>query len=104
MEMLGAGYWLYKAVREHVITDDLISRQDSNDTKAEEVAQPELEEFKKNLLRAITAGIIITDAKDVYSCGMRNGMRWCRSLLEDEPPKFEDASVYCEELEDQNDK
>lgn len=53
-----------------------------------------IEEFKKNLLRTMNAGIVATNTKDVYSCGMRNGMRWCRSLLEDEPPKFEKASQY----------
>lgn len=52
------------------------------------------EEFKKNLSRTINAGIVVTNAKDVYSCGMRNGMRWCRSLLEDEPPKFEKAQQW----------
>lgn len=41
MEMLGAGYWLYKAAKERVIMDDPISRPYSNDAKAEEVAQPE---------------------------------------------------------------
>lgn len=45
-EKLGAGYWLYKAVRDHVIMDDYTNRQDSNDTKAEEVAQPERKKGK----------------------------------------------------------
>ena len=58
-------------------------------------AQPESD--KEQLSRLIRAGIIATDAKDVYSCGMRNGMRWCRSLLDDKEPKFEDASQYAQQ-------
>ena len=49
---------------------------------------------KQELIRTITAGIIATNTKDAYSCGMRNGMRWCKSLLEEDAPKFEDASLY----------
>lgn len=29
------------------------------------------------------------DADDVYSCGMRNGMRWCLSLFVDKEPLYE---------------
>jgi len=50
-------------------------------------AQPEFD--KQELIRTITTGIIATNTEDVYSCGMRNGMRWCKSLLEEEAPKFE---------------
>lgn len=49
----------------------------------------DIEEFKKNLLRTINAGIITTNTKDDYSCGIRNGMRWCRSLLDDKEPQYE---------------
>lgn len=49
---------------------------------------------RRELFHTITAGIVATSTKDVYSCGMRNGMRWCRALLElrltlmrNEPPK-----------------
>ena len=44
---------------------------------------------KQELIRTITAGITATNTKDVYSCGMRNGMRWCKALLEKDAPKFE---------------
>lgn len=57
-------------------------------------AKPEIN--KQELIRTMNAGIIATNTKDVYSCGMRNGIRWCRALLEDDPPKFEDASQYAE--------
>ena len=51
--------------------------------------EDDIEEFKKNLLRTINAGIIATNTKDDYSCGIRNGMRWCRSLLDDKEPQYE---------------
>jgi len=51
---------------------------------------------RQGLFQTITAGIIATSTKDVYSCGMRNGMRWCRGLLEEGDPKFEDASLYAQ--------
>lgn len=56
--------------------------------------EPEIN--KQELIRTMNAGIIATNTEDVYSCGMRNGIRWCRALLEDGPPKFEDASQYAE--------
>lgn len=57
-------------------------------------AQPDVD--KQKLIRTITAGIIATSIKDAYSCGMRNGMRWCKALLEEDAPKFEDASLYAQ--------
>ena len=57
-------------------------------------ALPEIN--KQELIRIMNTGIIATNTEDVYSCGMRNGIRWCRALLEDDPPKFEDASQYAE--------
>lgn len=55
-----------------------------------------IEEFKKNLLRTINTGITATDMKDDYSCGMRNGMRWCRALLDDKEPQYEHTPVQPE--------
>lgn len=55
-------------------------------------AQPDID--KQELLRMITRGIFATSDKDIYSCGIRNGMRWCMALLEEDAPKFEDASLY----------
>lgn len=52
-------------------------------------AQPELN--RKNLLRTMMAGILATSSKDAYSCGFRNGIRWCRALLEDKEPEYEEA-------------
>lgn len=90
------------------MSEDLISRQAAIEAIRKAVtkecaewsvkdlpsAQPDLD--KKELIRTITAGIIATNTKNVYSCGMRNGMRWCKALLEEDPPKFEDASLYAQ--------
>ena len=55
-------------------------------------AQPDID--KQELLQMIRRGIFATSDKDIYSCGIRNGMRWCMALLEEDAPKFEDASLY----------
>jgi len=52
-------------------------------------AQPELN--LKNLVRMIEFGITATNSNDAYSLGMRNGMRWCKSLIDGAEPKFEDG-------------
>lgn len=45
----------------------------------------------KELVAKIKKGISATNADDVYSCGMRDGMRWCMSLVDDEEPLFENC-------------
>ena len=56
-------------------------------------AQPEkhTETHSCDLITKIQNGIEATDANDVYSCGMRNGMRWCMSLIDDKEPKYENC-------------
>ena len=49
--------------------------------------QPELD--SENLVRTIENGITATNSNDAYSLGMRNGMRWCKSLIDGVEPKFE---------------
>ena len=100
------------------MSDDLISRQDAIDALGERPlfwsdnddytlgtrnqydmdrlaietvpsAQPELN--RKNLLRTMMAGILATSSKDAYYCGFRNGIRWCRALLDDKEPEYEEA-------------
>jgi len=51
--------------------------------------QPALDQ--ENLVRMIENGITATNSNDVYSLGMRNGMRWCKSLIDGVEPKFEDG-------------
>ena len=43
----------------------------------------------KDLIRTIKAGIASTNGNDAYSCGIRNGMRWCKALIEGKEPKYE---------------
>lgn len=50
-------------------------------------AQPELD--SEALIHTIEMGITATNSMDVYSLGMRNGMRWCKSLIDGVEPKFE---------------
>lgn len=49
--------------------------------------QPELD--SENLVRTIENGITATNSRDAYSLGMRNGMRWCKSLIDGVEPKYE---------------
>ena len=44
----------------------------------------------ETLIRTIETGITATNSSDAYSLGMRNGMRWCKSLIDGVEPKFED--------------
>lgn len=44
-----------------------------------------------DLITIIQNGIKATDADDVYSCGMRNGMRWCMSLIDGKEPLYENC-------------
>ena len=44
----------------------------------------------ETLIRTIEMGITATNSNDAYSLGMRNGMRWCKSLIDGVEPKFED--------------
>ena len=44
-----------------------------------------------DLITKIQNGIKVTDADDVYSCGMRNGMRWCLSLIDGKEPLYENC-------------
>ena len=77
---------LYEHVQEHGLSDmwsggvnaaiDIIIAVPS--------AQPDL-------IAKIQNGINATNANDSYSCGMRNGMRWCMSLVDDKEPLFENC-------------
>ena len=45
-------------------------------------------------IEKIQVGITATNSNDAYSLGMRNGMRWCKALLDGKEPKFEHAKQY----------
>lgn len=51
----------------------------------------ELPSAQADLITKIQNGIKITDANDVYSCGMRNGMRWCLSLIDGKDRLYENC-------------
>lgn len=44
-----------------------------------------------DLIAKIQNGIKATDADDAYSCGMRNGMKWCISLIDGKEPLYENC-------------
>ena len=44
-----------------------------------------------DVIKDLRNGIVATNANDEYSCGMRNGIRWAISVLNDEKPMFEDC-------------
>ena len=43
------------------------------------------------VLEDIENGTQATNSKDAYSTGMRNGMKWVKSLLDGKEPKFDDC-------------
>lgn len=91
------------------IKDDMISRQAAIDVarkssvkevtpaymlidKAEVMTElMMLPPAQSDLIAKIQNGIKVTDADDAYSCGMRNGMRWCMSLVDGKEPLFENC-------------
>lgn len=44
-----------------------------------------------DLIAKIQNGIKATDVDDIYFCGMRNGMRWCISLIDGKEPLYENC-------------
>ena len=50
---------------------------------------PSVQPDTKELIAKIKNGISATNADDVYSCGMRNGMRWVLSLVDGKEPSYE---------------
>ena len=46
--------------------------------------------METGFIKLIDEGIVATNTDDVYSVGMRNGMRWCKSIIDGERPEFEE--------------
>lgn len=65
--------------------------KDLPSVQPEERTEKRTETRACDLIGEIQFGIKATDADDVYSCGMRNGMRWCMSLIDDKEPKYENC-------------
>ena len=53
------------------------------------ILEKHLPPTQPHLITEIQNGIKATNTDDVYSCGMRNGMRWCISLIDDKEPLYE---------------
>ena len=51
-----------------------------------------LEEYKQSIIEYMDFGIIHTDLQDSYSIGFRNGIRWCKSLIDGVEPIYDTAS------------
>lgn len=53
-----------------------------------------LSSAQTDLITKMQNGIKATVADDPYSCGMRNGIRWCMSLIDDKEPLYENCPHY----------
>jgi hypothetical protein len=60
--------------------------------RAVEIVNQVAEEYKDKLIKDIEFGIKASNADDTYTIGLRNGMRWCLSLLDGKEPIFEDCN------------
>ena len=56
--------------------------------ESEEV-QPKQTDFNEKMIDAIDFAIKATDSQDDYSMGMRNGMRYVKSLIDGKQPQYE---------------
>ena len=50
-----------------------------------------VEEFANKILNAMDFAIKATDSRDSYGVGMRNGIRYCKSLIDNKEPEFENV-------------
>ena len=46
-------------------------------------------EFKQSIIEHMDFGIKHTDLQDAYSIGFRNGIRWCKSLIDGVEPIYD---------------
>ena len=51
-----------------------------------------LEEYKQSIIEHMDFGIKHTDLQDAYSIGFRNGIRWCKSLIDGVEPIYESVA------------
>jgi len=54
-------------------------------------ALPPAEPDSKDLIKKIKNGITVSDGNNEYFIGLRNGMRWCLSLIDDKEPLYENC-------------
>ena len=51
-----------------------------------------LEKYKQSIIEYMDFGIKHTDLQDAYSIGFRNGIRWCKSLIDGVEPIYESVA------------
>ena len=51
-----------------------------------------LEEYKQSIIEYMDFGIKHTDLQDAYSIGFRNGIRWCKSLINGVEPIYDSTA------------
>lgn len=73
------------------IDDDEYSLGQRNQYDCDKLAIETVPSAQSDLIAKIQDGINATNANDSYSCGMRNGMRWCMSLIDNKEPLFENC-------------
>ena len=56
-------------------------------------ASSEKARVEKRYTDIIDFGILATSGKDTYSVGMRNGMRWAKSLFTGKAPEYETVTT-----------
>ena len=70
-------------------TSNRVSWRDAVIDMIDAMPSADVQPDTKELIAKIKNGISATNADDVYSCGMRNGMRWVLSLIDGKEPSFE---------------
>ena len=67
-----------------------------------------IEEYKQSIIEYMDFGIKHTDLQDSYSIGFRNGIRWCKSLIDGVEPIYDSTADtpqtdwYCYITEDRD--
>jgi len=51
-----------------------------------------LEEYKQSIIEHMDFGIKHIDLEDTYSIGFRNGIRWCKSLIDGVEPIYDSTA------------
>ena len=57
-----------------------------------EIVKQEAEQYNNKLIETIKFGIEASDTDDEYTIGLRNGMRWCLSLIDSGRPEYENCN------------
>lgn len=66
---------------------------------APDEVMPSAQPNSKDLVGKIKNGITASDGNSEYFIGLRNGMRWCLSLIDDKEPIYESSAQPSDEYE-----